>query len=158
MFANCIPTNMVVLDPVLPSNMTLPELMKVNKKFQTATRMFGITSPTNEKLNFTVVEFEEEAQGTDVDNSLTFRVPVFVKEQTVDTMLFICGYFLCVKILRKCGFISDHNIENHQNEPHSKFPHLQYMFLANLSLRLKRAIVITHHPLIHLSVTLVQVR
>ncbi|KAK3088613.1 hypothetical protein FSP39_021285 [Pinctada imbricata] len=61
-FTNCIGTNMVVLDPQLPSYMTLDILVVKNAKFGAAKRMFGVTSPTEEQTNYTVIEFGDSDQ------------------------------------------------------------------------------------------------
>ncbi|XP_050410392.1 N-acetylglucosamine-1-phosphotransferase subunits alpha/beta isoform X1 [Patella vulgata] len=60
-FHNCVPSNMIVLDPPLPKHVTLGQLRILNRLFRTASRMFVVTTPTEKKLNFTVVELDEQA-------------------------------------------------------------------------------------------------
>lgn len=63
MFAHCLPTHMVVLDPVLPAEMSLAELIELNPVYQFGKEMFTVTSPMDGKLNFTVVIFDNDTQG-----------------------------------------------------------------------------------------------
>lgn len=55
-FSNCLESNIVVLDPMLPSNMTFEQLQKVSHDFSSAKSKFKVTSPMDNK-NFTAVVF-----------------------------------------------------------------------------------------------------
>ncbi|XP_062580822.1 N-acetylglucosamine-1-phosphotransferase subunits alpha/beta-like [Saccostrea cucullata] len=59
-FANCLATNMLVLDPILPQGTTLEDLASIKSEFSLASKTFTVTSPSISNLNFTVVEFTQK--------------------------------------------------------------------------------------------------
>ena len=63
MFSNCLISNIVVLDPILPGNMSLTKLQETSPEFSTARSKFKVTSPMDNK-NFTAVVFSTDDQGT----------------------------------------------------------------------------------------------
>ncbi|OWF50745.1 N-acetylglucosamine-1-phosphotransferase subunits alpha/beta-like isoform X2 [Mizuhopecten yessoensis] len=58
-FTNCLKTNMVILEPPLPKEMTLEELSRICSTFKHAQKLFPVTSNTEDKLNFSVVAFPD---------------------------------------------------------------------------------------------------
>ncbi|XP_076114277.1 N-acetylglucosamine-1-phosphotransferase subunits alpha/beta-like [Mytilus galloprovincialis] len=65
-FTNCLVTNMVILDPVLPKEMTLLKLSLVYKVFVQAEKMFTVSLDTDENANYTVIVFKEDTNMTEV--------------------------------------------------------------------------------------------
>ncbi|KAL5007073.1 hypothetical protein ScPMuIL_015879 [Solemya velum] len=61
-FANCLPTNMIVLDPVLPEEMSLAELIELSPVYRFGKQMFMVNSPSDGRHNFTVVIFGNDTQ------------------------------------------------------------------------------------------------
>ncbi|XP_022336372.2 N-acetylglucosamine-1-phosphotransferase subunits alpha/beta-like [Crassostrea virginica] len=59
-FTNCLATNLVILDPVVPKGTTLEDLAGIRSEFSQATKTFTVTSPASSSLNFTVVEFPQK--------------------------------------------------------------------------------------------------
>ena len=58
-FRNCLPSNIVMLYPMLPVNMTLTQFGDLVPDFKNAKKKFSVTSPLDYK-NYTAVEFAEE--------------------------------------------------------------------------------------------------
>lgn len=58
-FTNCLKTNMVILDPTLPKEMTLEQLSELCSTFKHAQKLFPVTSNTEDKMNFSVVSFPD---------------------------------------------------------------------------------------------------
>ncbi|XP_060086353.1 N-acetylglucosamine-1-phosphotransferase subunits alpha/beta-like [Ylistrum balloti] len=56
-FTNCLKTNMVILDPPLPKEMTLEQLSQICSTFKHAQKLFPLMSNTEDKMNFSVVAF-----------------------------------------------------------------------------------------------------
>lgn len=65
-FTNCLGTNMVILDPVLPKEMTLLKLSMTYKVFTKAETMFTVTMDTDANANYTVVLFPDDTNITEV--------------------------------------------------------------------------------------------
>lgn len=63
MFTNCLATNLLVLDPVIPPGTLLEDLTKLKSEFSQATKTYTVNSPSESNLNFTVVEFTEKEPG-----------------------------------------------------------------------------------------------
>ncbi|XP_061181061.1 N-acetylglucosamine-1-phosphotransferase subunits alpha/beta-like isoform X2 [Saccostrea echinata] len=59
-FANCLATNLLVLDPIIPHGTTLEDLTRIKSEFSQATKTFTVNSPSISNLNFTVVEFTQK--------------------------------------------------------------------------------------------------
>lgn len=66
-FSNCLISNIIVLHPVLPVNMTMTQLQEVSPGFSAAKTIFKVTSPMDGK-NFTAVVFSTDSEVKEVLN------------------------------------------------------------------------------------------
>lgn len=71
-FSNCIPSDSIALNPDLPGNITLTHLASMFPEFNTAKKMFAVTSPVDYK-NYTIVTFADKQQVSAVLNK-TFMI------------------------------------------------------------------------------------
>ncbi|XP_048726912.2 N-acetylglucosamine-1-phosphotransferase subunits alpha/beta-like isoform X2 [Ostrea edulis] len=71
-FTNCLATNLLVLDPVIPPGTLLEDLTKLKSEFSQATKTFTVNSPSESNLNFTVVEFTEKEPVVTLMNQTLF--------------------------------------------------------------------------------------
>lgn len=65
-FTNCLGTSMIILDPVLPKEMTLLKLSLQYKVFVQAEKMFTVSMDTDANANYTVVIFPDDTNMTDI--------------------------------------------------------------------------------------------
>lgn len=94
---------MVILDPVLPKEMTLLKLSLVYKVFVQAEKMFTVSLDTDENANYTVIVFKEDTNS----KSYNFGAP-FQKQTQKSTIqkAMPCGY---------THFKKDSYIQTHKN-------------------------------------------
>ncbi|KAM7128264.1 N-acetylglucosamine-1-phosphotransferase subunits alpha/beta isoform 3-T3 [Ciconia maguari] len=58
LLTHCIKVPMLVLDPALPTNVTLKDLLSIHPALQAATNMFFVAKPKNPSTNVTVIVFD----------------------------------------------------------------------------------------------------
>ncbi|NXU88410.1 GNPTA phosphotransferase, partial [Xiphorhynchus elegans] len=58
LLTHCIKVPMLVLDPALPINVTLKDLLSIHPALQAATNMFFVAKPKNPSTNVTVIVFD----------------------------------------------------------------------------------------------------
>ncbi|XP_068801006.1 N-acetylglucosamine-1-phosphotransferase subunits alpha/beta isoform X9 [Struthio camelus] len=58
LLTHCIKVPMLVLDPALPSNVTLKDLLSIHPALQAANNMFFVAKPKNPSTNVTVIVFD----------------------------------------------------------------------------------------------------
>ncbi|KAM6425694.1 N-acetylglucosamine-1-phosphotransferase subunits alpha/beta isoform 2-T2 [Rhynochetos jubatus] len=58
LLTHCIKVPMLVLDPALPTNVTLKDLLSIHPALQTANNMFFVAKPKNPSTNVTVIVFD----------------------------------------------------------------------------------------------------
>ncbi|XP_028943118.1 N-acetylglucosamine-1-phosphotransferase subunits alpha/beta, partial [Antrostomus carolinensis] len=58
LLTHCIKVPMLVLDPALPTNVTLKDLLSVHPALQAASNMFFVAKPKNPSTNVTVIVFD----------------------------------------------------------------------------------------------------
>ncbi|XP_069085115.1 N-acetylglucosamine-1-phosphotransferase subunits alpha/beta isoform X2 [Pleurodeles waltl] len=74
LLTHCIKVPMLILDPSLPSNITLKDLPSIQPSFHSAINIFHVAKPKNPSTNVTVVVFDSHQQaegahsGVSVDN------------------------------------------------------------------------------------------
>ena len=61
-FSNCLVSNIIVLTPELPVNMSMTQLQDISPGFSTAKSKFKVTAPMDNK-NFTAVVFSTDDEG-----------------------------------------------------------------------------------------------
>ncbi|ESO99577.1 hypothetical protein LOTGIDRAFT_238796 [Lottia gigantea] len=83
-FHNCVPSNLVVLDPVLNEEISLLKLQTMNKLFLEANKIFNVHTPNEPKRNFTFVQFNEQI----VDNFTSKYVILDGKNTSVSKVFY----------------------------------------------------------------------
>uniref|UniRef100_A0A8C8BEM1 N-acetylglucosamine-1-phosphotransferase subunits alpha/beta n=1 Tax=Otus sunia TaxID=257818 RepID=A0A8C8BEM1_9STRI len=63
LLTHCIKVPMLVLDPALPTNVTLKDLLSIHPALQAANNMFFVAKPKNPSTNVTVIVFESPKDG-----------------------------------------------------------------------------------------------
>uniref|UniRef100_A0A8C0BRF8 N-acetylglucosamine-1-phosphotransferase subunits alpha/beta n=1 Tax=Buteo japonicus TaxID=224669 RepID=A0A8C0BRF8_9AVES len=63
LLTHCIKVPMLVLDPALPTNVTLKDLLSVHPALQAANNMFFVAKPKNPSTNVTVIVFDSPKDG-----------------------------------------------------------------------------------------------
>ncbi|XP_025975538.2 N-acetylglucosamine-1-phosphotransferase subunits alpha/beta isoform X1 [Dromaius novaehollandiae] len=58
LLTHCVKVPMLVLDPALPSNVTLKDLLSIHPALQAANNMFFVAKPKNPSTNVTVIVFD----------------------------------------------------------------------------------------------------
>lgn len=57
---------MLVLDPALPTNVTLKDLLSIHPALQAANNMFFVAKPKNPSTNVTVIVFDSPKDGKSI--------------------------------------------------------------------------------------------
>lgn len=63
LLTHCIKVPMLVLDPALPANVTLKDLLSIHPALQAASNMFFVAKPKNPSTNVTVIVFDSPKDG-----------------------------------------------------------------------------------------------
>lgn len=63
LLTHCIKVPMLVLDPALPTNVTLKDLLSIHPTLQAANNMFFVAKPKNPSTNVTVIVFDSPKDG-----------------------------------------------------------------------------------------------
>lgn len=63
LLTHCIKVPMLVLDPALPTNVTLKDLLSIHPALQAANNMFFVAKPKNPSTNVTVIVFDSPKDG-----------------------------------------------------------------------------------------------
>lgn len=66
LLTHCIKVPMLVLDPALPTNVTLKDLLSIHPALQAANNMFFVAKPKNPSTNVTVIVFDSPKDGKNI--------------------------------------------------------------------------------------------
>ncbi|KAJ8299664.1 hypothetical protein KUTeg_023724 [Tegillarca granosa] len=124
-FPNCLATNMVILDPVLPPDMTLTKLSDEYPVFSKATSMKEISSHLDDSIKYTVIYFSDENEVKEAmsTNLMINQFNTTVKRGFITSDWTVHNSILMSEIIMMSGFpykLSEEDIKQKLQQTYSR--------------------------------------
>uniref|UniRef100_A0A8C8BBB9 N-acetylglucosamine-1-phosphotransferase subunits alpha/beta n=1 Tax=Otus sunia TaxID=257818 RepID=A0A8C8BBB9_9STRI len=92
LLTHCIKVPMLVLDPALPTNVTLKDLLSIHPALQAANNMFFVAKPKNPSTNVTVIVFESPKDGKNLFVRFHFKKSLYFCLVLMQDLAFLSGF------------------------------------------------------------------